>query len=81
MKNLETGEWFGNEAIQFKLFRMMEFNSNRKRMSILVYDPTDGHYKLYCKGADSIIRERIDTNINDMEELNYTNSFLRKSSI
>ena len=46
----------------------MEFNSDRKRMSILVYDPTDKHYKLYCKGADSVIKERLNmNNINDEE--------------
>jgi magnesium-transporting ATPase (P-type) len=33
----------------------MEFNSDRKRMSVVVLDPSDGLYKLYCKGADSII--------------------------
>lgn len=38
----------------------MEFNSDRKRMSIVLRDPEDGHYKLYCKGADSIIKERLD---------------------
>lgn len=38
----------------------MEFNSDRKRMSILLRDPDDGLYKLYCKGADSIIIERLD---------------------
>lgn len=29
-------------------------------MSIVLRDPEDGHYKLYCKGADSIIKERLD---------------------
>lgn len=38
----------------------MEFNSDRKRMSIVVFDPEDNHYKLYCKGADSIIKERLE---------------------
>ena len=38
----------------------MEFNSDRKRMSIIVKDPEDGHYKMYCKGADSIIKERLE---------------------
>jgi len=36
----------------FELFRRLEFNSDRKRMSILVRDPDDGLVKLYCKGAD-----------------------------
>ncbi len=38
----------------------MEFNSDRKRMSILLRDPEDGFFKLYVKGADSIIKERLD---------------------
>ena len=38
----------------------MEFNSDRKRMSIILQDPDDGHYKMYVKGADSIIKERLE---------------------
>jgi magnesium-transporting ATPase (P-type) len=38
----------------------MEFNSDRKRMSILVRDPMDGLIKLFTKGADSIIKDRLD---------------------
>jgi magnesium-transporting ATPase (P-type) len=41
------------------VIRIIEFTSERKRMSILVHDPQDGYYKLYCKGADSIIKERL----------------------
>jgi magnesium-transporting ATPase (P-type) len=37
----------------------MEFNSDRKRASILVKDPTDGLIKLYMKGADNVIDERL----------------------
>ena len=35
-----------------------EFNSSRKRMSTVVRAP-DGKIKLYCKGADSVILERL----------------------
>jgi magnesium-transporting ATPase (P-type) len=38
----------------------MEFNSDRKRMSIILRDPTDGHIKMFTKGADSIIKDRLD---------------------
>lgn len=38
----------------------MEFNSDRKRMSVLVRDPDDGLVKLYVKGADSTIVDRLD---------------------
>jgi len=40
----------------------MEFNSDRKRMSVLLRDPTDGKIKLFIKGADSIIKDRLDRN-------------------
>lgn len=40
----------------------MEFNSDRKRMSVLLKDPEDGLIKLYIKGADSIIKNRLDAN-------------------
>jgi phospholipid-transporting ATPase len=46
--------------MEFEVFRKMEFTSDRKRMSILIKDPEDGHYKLYSKGADSIIKERLE---------------------
>lgn len=38
--------------------RMLEFNSTRKRMSVIVRCP-DGRIILYCKGADSVIYERL----------------------
>ena len=37
----------------------MDFTSERRRMSILVRDPKDGLIKLYIKGADDVIRERL----------------------
>ena len=50
-------------------------------MSVVVKDPNDGMYKLYCKGADSIIKERLCIRSNDPDELTETDSFLRRSSI
>lgn len=38
--------------------RMLEFNSTRKRMSVIMRCP-DGRLVLYCKGADSVIYERL----------------------
>jgi magnesium-transporting ATPase (P-type) len=37
----------------------MEFSSDRKMMSILVKDPQDGLVKLYVKGADEVILQRM----------------------
>lgn len=38
----------------------MDFNSDRKRMSVVLQDPADGKIKLLIKGADSIIKSRLD---------------------
>jgi len=49
----------------YEVLRRMDFNSDRKRMSILVRDPQDNKIKLYIKGADSIIMDRLkDKNLN-----------------
>ncbi|ORX33448.1 hypothetical protein BD324DRAFT_639819 [Kockovaella imperatae] len=38
--------------------KVLEFNSTRKRMSVVVRDPS-GRIVLFCKGADSVIYERL----------------------
>jgi phospholipid-translocating ATPase len=43
----------------YTILNIMEFNSDRKRMSILVKRP-EGDVILLCKGADSVIYERLD---------------------
>lgn len=43
---------------KFKLLHIFEFNSTRKRMSVVLRD-NDGKLKIICKGADSIILKRI----------------------
>uniref|UniRef100_A0A3Q2GEP9 Phospholipid-transporting ATPase n=1 Tax=Cyprinodon variegatus TaxID=28743 RepID=A0A3Q2GEP9_CYPVA len=47
----------GNE-MTFELLNVLEFSSNRKRMSVVVRTPT-GKLRLYCKGADNVIFERL----------------------
>ena len=42
----------------YKLLNVLEFNSTRKRMSVIVED-ANGVKTLMCKGADSIIKERL----------------------
>ncbi|WWC62655.1 uncharacterized protein I303_105252 [Kwoniella dejecticola CBS 10117] len=41
--------------------KLLEFNSSRKRMSVVARSP-DGRIILYCKGADSVIYQRLDPN-------------------
>jgi magnesium-transporting ATPase (P-type) len=42
-----------------ELLRSFEFNSDRKRMSVIIRD--NGIIKVYVKGADSIIKSRLST--------------------
>jgi len=47
----------GNEVKEFEILKILDFSSDRKRMSIIVKD--DNHIKLYIKGADSVIKQRL----------------------
>ncbi|XP_040548619.1 phospholipid-transporting ATPase IK isoform X3 [Gallus gallus] len=42
----------------YQVLAMLDFNSDRKRMSVLVRDP-QGTIRLYTKGADTVILERL----------------------
>lgn len=46
---------------EYQILNVCEFNSTRKRMSTVVRGP-DGRIKLYCKGADTVIMERMSPN-------------------
>eukprot|EP00062_Callorhinchus_milii_P005095 gi/632944182/ref/XP_007887359.1/ PREDICTED: probable phospholipid-transporting ATPase IA [Callorhinchus milii] len=43
---------------KYELLNVLEFTSERKRMSVIVRTPT-GQLRLYCKGADNVIYERL----------------------
>ncbi|KAI1631092.1 hypothetical protein F4809DRAFT_658542 [Biscogniauxia mediterranea] len=43
---------------EYELLAVCEFNSTRKRMST-IYRCPDGKIRLYCKGADTVILERL----------------------
>ncbi|KAG9018263.1 hypothetical protein FRB90_011717 [Tulasnella sp. 427] len=51
----------GGTTHEFEILNVCEFNSTRKRMSTIVRGP-DGKIKLYCKGADTVILERLGPN-------------------
>ncbi|KAK9451379.1 uncharacterized protein V1518DRAFT_408402 [Limtongia smithiae] len=46
------------EDREYELLNICEFNSTRKRMSAIFRCP-DGSIRLYCKGADTVILERL----------------------
>ncbi|KAI7824825.1 hypothetical protein BC939DRAFT_396404 [Gamsiella multidivaricata] len=48
----------GRNELEYEILCVCEFNSTRKRMSTIVRGP-DRKIKLYCKGADTVILERL----------------------
>jgi len=46
------------ETFEYELLAVCEFNSTRKRMSAIFRCP-DGKVRCYCKGADTVILERL----------------------
>ncbi|KAK3742317.1 hypothetical protein QZH41_018533 [Actinostola sp. cb2023] len=52
-----TIDFLGQEE-HYELLAILDFNNDRKRMSVIVKN--NNQIKLYCKGADSIVFERLD---------------------
>lgn len=48
----------GGRELEYELLAVCEFNSTRKRMSA-IYRCPDGKVRCYCKGADTVILERL----------------------
>lgn len=51
-------EFKNGETEKYELLNVIEFDSTRKRMTVIVRMP-DGKIKVLCKGADSIIEKRL----------------------
>lgn len=49
------------KVLSYKLLNTLEFDSTRKRMSVILRDMETQKIMLLCKGADSIIKERLST--------------------
>ncbi|KAG7193218.1 aminophospholipid translocase [Scheffersomyces spartinae] len=47
-----------DQSLDYELLNICEFNSTRKRMSA-IYRCPDGVIRLFCKGADNVILERL----------------------
>lgn len=53
-----------DEPSTYKVLNLLEFDSDRKRMSVIVETP-DGEIELLCKGADNVILERLSADHTD----------------
>lgn len=63
-----------NEIEVYELLAILDFNNVRKRMSVIIRK--DGKVFLYCKGADSMIFERLDASMQSLKT--QTNGHLNK---
>lgn len=75
--NEVTVEWKGVKKV-VQILRIFQFNSDRKRMSVLIKD--DNYLKLFVKGADNVIKQRL--NMNEKQPfLNEVNQQLETFSV
>ncbi|XP_071327266.1 phospholipid-transporting ATPase VD isoform X2 [Trachinotus anak] len=51
----------GISSLAVQLLHVLPFDSNRKRMSVVVRHPLTGHVMVYTKGADSVIMDLSET--------------------
>lgn len=54
---------FRSTTLKFELLHVLEFNSTRKRQSIIVRDARDKKIYLLCKGADSVLEKLLDKKV------------------
>jgi phospholipid-transporting ATPase len=62
------------KRFEYEVSHILEYTSERKRMSVIVRCP-DGKIRLYAKGADSVIKERIGIN---REQIDVTDGHLHQ---
>lgn len=77
--NTLTAEIMG-EKKKFELLNVLEFNSTRKRMSVIIKPEDSDRIVLLCKGADSVIYERLCTEFGDQHELEKSQNKLRDTT-
>ena len=65
-----------NKTYTYKVLNILEYSSERKRMSVIVRTP-ENEIILYSKGADSMIEKLLKSNLKDSEILNQTNKNLK----
>lgn len=56
------------QETEHEILGVLEFNSTRKRMSVIARKKPDGKIWLYCKGADNVIFERLSSKANPFAE-------------
>ncbi|CAJ1071258.1 phospholipid-transporting ATPase ID-like [Xyrichtys novacula] len=60
--------WEMGRKVTYELLAVLDFNNVRKRMSVIVRSP-EGKLTLFCKGADTIIFERLHPSCNKLKQI------------
>ncbi|KAG1176891.1 hypothetical protein G6F70_006319 [Rhizopus microsporus] len=68
------------EKKEFELLNVLEFNSTRKRMSVIIKPKDSDRIVLLCKGADSVIYERLCMDFGDQKDLESEQLTLRDAT-
>jgi phospholipid-translocating ATPase len=68
------------ERKEFELLNVLEFNSTRKRMSVIVRAHDSDRIILLCKGADSVIYEHLETDFKDQPDLEKSQKALQEDT-
>lgn len=69
------------EVKNFELLDTLEFNSSRKRMSVILKPQDSDRIILLCKGADSVIYERLCEDFGDQAELEKSQKHLQTTTM
>ncbi|KAF9167247.1 hypothetical protein DFQ26_005206 [Actinomortierella ambigua] len=78
-KDSVTVEIFGLITETYTVLKVLEFTSDRKRMSVIIDTPQG--IQLFCKGADNVILSRADMAENESAYLRHLDGTVRRFSI
>ena len=67
------------KTMHYKRLQVFEFDSDRKRMSVVIKNP-DGSLSLYSKGADTIMMERMDDDVDNAYLMMISNAHIHQFS-
>jgi phospholipid-translocating P-type ATPase (flippase) len=65
---------------EFKRICILEFNSDRKRMSVVLQELKTGRFLIFTKGADSVMFKRLSKSYNDPKYINSIQKYVETFS-
>ena len=68
----------GETEVVYEVLNFLEFNSDRKRSSVIVKDPKTGSILLFCKGADNVMKKRLAKSVSGSSLMKSTEKHLNQ---